>query len=84
MGNLRHLKKFMSTAGRVQKKMYICIFCIKQKDTISGLTNNTFDVIVPYLLTLQETELAEGEEKPFNAFLLRVILNSVREISFTY
>lgn len=80
MGNLRHLM----SAGRVQKKMYLCIFCIKQKDTISGLTNNTFDVIVPYLLTLQETELAEGEEKPFNAFLLRVILNSVREISFTY
>lgn len=64
--------------------MHVCIFCIKQKDTISGLTNNTFDVIVPYLLSLQETELAEGEEKPFNAFLLRVILNSVREISFTY
>lgn len=45
--------------------MYLCIFCIKQKDTISGRTYNTFDVIVPYLLTLQETELAEGEEKRF-------------------
>lgn len=48
--------------------MYLCIFCIKQKDTISGLTNNTFDVIVPYLLTLQETELAEGEEKTLQRF----------------
>lgn len=63
-------EKVMSTSGWVQRKQIVVSSVLKKKDTISGVTTGTFVVKVPDLFTLQETKLAEGEEKPLNVFLL--------------
>lgn len=57
---------------------------IKKKDTISGLTTGTLVVKNPGFIYVAGNKSGRGWRKTLERFPVGVILNSVREISFTY